>query len=236
MPGRPGIPSVGEMETLESSRTTEPADTRDGWWYAETRRSALWATLVAIGGAVLIGALTSFGQQYLPAWVHSLSNSVGGWTMFGFLIVWLGRARPVLAAALGVVVFQLLVESYSVATEWRGFDDGDPFTSIWTVVGLAAGPLLGVTAALVRHAPPLWRALAVTPLAAVLLGEGIWALNTIADTTSPVYWSLEIVMSVGVLLAAIIHGRLAPRSISLVVSVWLLGTLAYVAVCVFVLS
>jgi hypothetical protein len=224
------------METLESSRTTEPAENRGGWWYAETRRSALWATLVAIVGAVLIGALTGFGQQYLPPWVNSLSNSVGGWTMFSFLIVWLGRARPVLAAVLGVVVFQLLNESYSVVTEWRGFDDGDPFTSIWTVVGLAAGPLLGVTAALVRHAPPLWRALAVTPLGAVLLGEGIWALNTIADTTSPVYWSLEIVLSVVVLLAAIIPGRLAPRSISLVVSVWLLGTLAYVAVCVFVLS
>ena len=35
-----------------------------------------------------------------------------------------------------------------------------------------------------------------TPLSAVLLGEGIWALNTIADTTSPVYWTLEIVLAV----------------------------------------
>lgn len=244
MPARAGLSIVGEMEPLESTRTTQPAAQpaaepialRSGWWHAETRRSALWAILVAIAGAVLIGGLTSFAQQYLPPWIHSLSNSVGGWTMFSFLIVWLGRARPLLAAVLGVVVFQLLVESYSVVTEWRGFDDGDPFTSIWTVVGLAAGPLLGVTAGLVRYAPPLWRALAVTPLCAVLLGEGIWALNTIADTTSPVYWSLEIVLSGVFLLAAIIHARLAPRSISLVVCVGLLGTLAFVAVCLFVLS
>lgn len=240
MPPGAGLSSVGEMETLESSRTTAPAAERTapgrGWWYAETGWSVLWASLVAILGAVLIGGLTSFAQQYLPPWVHSLSNSVGGWTMFSFLIVWLGRARPLIAAVLGVVVFQLLVESYSVVSEWRGFDDGDPFTSIWTVVGLAAGPLLGVTAGLVRYAPPLWRALAVTPLCAVLLGEGIWALNTIADTTSPVYWTLEIVLSVVFLLAAIIPGRLAARSISLVFCVWLLGTLAFVAVCVFVLS
>jgi len=236
MPRPAGLPSVGEMETLESSRTVQPAETGSGWWHAETRRSALRATLVAIAGAVLIGGLTSFAQQYLPPWVNSLSNSVGGWTMFSFLIVWLGRARPLLAAALGVVVFQLLVESYSAVSEWRGFDDGDPFTSIWTVVGLAAGPLLGAAAGLVRYAPPVWRALAVTPLSAVLLGEGIWALNTIADTTSPVYWSLQIVLSVVFLLAAIGQSRLAPRAISLVLCVWLLGTLAYVAVCVFVLN
>jgi len=224
------------METLESSRTAEPVDSRSGWWHAETRGSAGRATLVAIGGAVLIGGLTSFAQQYLPPWVNSLSNSAGGWTMFSFLIVWLGRARPLLAAALGVVVFQLLIESYSVVTEWRGFDDGDPFTSVWTVVGLVAGPLLGAAAGLVRYAPPVWRALAVTPLAAVLLGEGIWALNTIADSTSPIYWTLEIVFSVVVLLTAIIRCRLSPRSISLVVCVWLLGTLAYAAAWVFVLN
>jgi len=224
------------METLQSSRTTEPADSRTGWWRGETRRSALWATVVAIGGAVLIGGLTSVGQQALPPWLNSLSNSVGGWTMFCFLIVWLGRARPLLAAVLGVVAFQLLIESYSVVSEWRGFDDGDPFTSVWTVAGLAAGPIVGAAGGLVHYAPRLWRALAVTPLCAVLLGEGIWALNTIADTTSPVYWALEIVLSVVFLLAAVLPARLTQRSISLVVCVWLLGTLAYLAVCVFVLN
>ncbi|MCU1446565.1 MAG: hypothetical protein JWP54_2223 [Cryobacterium sp.] len=45
--------------------------------------------------------------------------------------------------------------------------------------------MLGVSAGLVRHGGPVWRSLGVTPLSAVLLGEGIWALNTIADTTSP---------------------------------------------------
>jgi hypothetical protein len=224
------------MDTREASRTVTADRRAPGWWYRESLRSALYAILIAVIGGALIGSLTSFGQGYLPAWVNSLSNSVGGWTMFSFLIVWLGRARPVLAAVLGVLVFQLLVESYSVVSEWRGFDDGDPFTSAWTVAGLAAGPLLGATAGLVRHAPPLWRALAVTPLCAVLLGEGLWALTAVADTTSPVYWSLEIVLSVVFMLAAVLRCRLEPRVLPVVVCVWLVGTLAYIGVIVGILS
>ena len=224
------------METLESSSTVAPGRSRQGWWYRECRASVLSAVLVAVLGAMLIGGLTSRGQQFLPAWMNSLANSVGGWTMLSFLLVWLGRAKPLLASVLGVVVFILLTESYSVVSEWRGFDDGDPFTSIWTVVGLIAGPVLGVSAALVRHAPPLWRVLGVTPLSAVLLGEGIWALNTIVDTTSPVYWSIEIVLSVLFLVAAIRRTGLGAGGIATVAGVWVLGTLAYVGVIVFILN
>ena len=236
MPGRPGVPSVASMETLESSRTLEPQPARIPQWGRESAASAARAGAVAIVGAILIGGLTSVGQQYLPAWLNSLANSVGGWTMLSFLLVWLGRARPLLAAVLGVVVFQLLTESYSVVSEWRGFDDGDPFASIWTVVGLIAGPVLGVSAGLARHGRPVWRALGVTPLSAVLLGEGIWALNTIADTTSPVYWSLEIVLSVAFLVAAVLRTGLTLRAISLVGGVWLAGALAYTGVIVYILN
>ncbi|QYF74969.1 DUF6518 family protein [Cryobacterium sp. PAMC25264] len=224
------------MDTLAASRTVIADRPEPGWWYRESLRSSLHAILIAVIGGALIGSLTSFGQGYLPEWVNSLSNSVGGWTMFCFLIVWLGRARPVLAAVLGALVFQLLVESYSVVSEWRGFDDGDPFTSVWTVAGLVAGPFLGTTAGLVRHAPPLWRALAVTPLCAVLLGEGLWALTAVAGTTSPVYWGLEIVLSVVFLLAAVLRCRLEPRVVPVVVCVWLVGTLAYIGVIVGILS
>ena len=232
----PALPNVENMETLESSRSVAQTHSRQGWWYRESVVSTLRAVLVAVLGAMLIGGLTSLGQQYLPAWLNSLANSVGGWTMLSFLLVWLGRARPLLAAVLGVVVFQLLTESYSVVSEWRGFDDGDPFTSIWTVVGLIAGPVLGVSAGLARHGRPVCRALGVTPLSAVLLGEGIWALNTIADTTSPVYWSLEIVLSVALLVAAVLRTGLTLRAISLVGGVWLAGALAYTGVIVYILN
>jgi hypothetical protein len=224
------------METLESSSPVAPVRVRAGWWYRESLASTLYAVLVAVLGAMLIGGLTSLGQQYLPAWINSLANSVGGWTMLSFLLVWLGRAKPLLASLLGVVVFVLLTEAYSVVSEWRGFDDGDPFTSIWTVVGLVAGPVLGVSAGLVRYAPPLWRVLGVTPLSAVLLGEGSWALSTIVDTTSPVYWSIEIVLAALFLATAIRRTGLSTGGIATVAGVWLLGALAFVGVIVFILN
>jgi hypothetical protein len=234
-PGEP-FSSVVSMETLQTTSTpaTEPALTRR--WYRESVRSFLRASIIAVAGAVSLGALTGFGQQYLPAEVNSLCNSVGGWTMFCFLLVWAGRSRPLLGAVLGAAVFVLLTEAYTLVSGWRGYDDGAHFTSMWTVAGLAAGPLLGASAGLLRHASPLWRTLSVTPLAAVLLGEGIWALNTVADTTSPVYWSLEIALSVSFVLAALLRGRLTQRANSLVVSVWLAGSLAYIVLCVGVLG
>ncbi|MCU1446564.1 MAG: hypothetical protein JWP54_2222 [Cryobacterium sp.] len=118
------------METLEASHSVAPVHSGALWWYRESVPSALRAVLVTGPGAMLVGGLTSFGQQYLPAWINSLANSVGGWTMLSFLLVWLGRAKPLLGLFSGVLVFLLLTESYSVVSEWRGFDDGDTFTSI----------------------------------------------------------------------------------------------------------
>jgi hypothetical protein len=234
-PGR-RVHNVEDMETLQSAPAPVTASSRTDRWYRESVPSFVRASVIAVVGAAGLGALTGFGQQHLPPEVNSLSNSVGGWTMFCFLLVWAGRSRPLLGAILGAVAFVLLTEAYTLVSGWRGYDDGAHFTSVWTVAGLAAGPLLGASASLLRHGSPLWRALSVTPLSAVLLGEGIWALNTIADTTSPVYWSLEISFSVLVVLAALLRGRLDQRASSLVVSVWLAGTLAYVGVCVGVLN
>jgi len=212
---------------MKTSVRASRAATWPDWWYRETLSSTAVALAVAVLGAVLIGGLTSFGQQYLPAWLNSLANSAGGWTMFSFLLVWLGRARPLLAAVLGVLVFQLLVEAYSVVSEWRGFPDGDPFSSIWTLVGLVCGPLLGATASLTRYGSPLWRVLAVTPLGAVLLGEGVYGLIAIADTTSPVYWYLEIVLGVAFIVIANIRHSLPWRQVLLVEGVWLGGSAGF---------
>jgi hypothetical protein len=224
------------METLQTVPTPATAPSRPTPWYRESARSVVVATVVAVVGSAIAGALTPFGQQYLPAEVNSLCNSVGGWTMVCFFLVWAGRSRPLLGAILGAVAFVLLTEAYTLVSGWRGFDDGAPLTSMWTVAALIAGPLIGATASLVRHASTLARALSITPLCAVLLGEGIWALNTIAEATSPVYWSLEIALSVLFLLAVIVRERLSERTSSLVVSVWLAGTLLYLGICVGILA
>ncbi|WP_052226471.1 DUF6518 family protein [Microbacterium mangrovi] len=196
-------------------------------WYRETWRSALVGIVVVLAGSLLLGGLTSFGQTYLPAWASSFSNSAGGWTLLAFLLVWASRVHPLLGAVLGAVAFVGLNEGYGVVSAWRGHFYAEPFASVWTRIGLVVGPLVGASASVARYGTPLWRALAVTPLCAVLLGEGVWALNAIADTTSPVYWIIEIVLSVLFMALVLWRRRLRMPQIVLVLAVWLVGTLVY---------
>lgn len=191
-------------------------------------RGAMSVAGVAIG-SLLVGGLTSFGQQYLPAWFSSLANSAGGWAMLAFGIVWLSRARPALGAVLGALSFLSMVEGYGLVSVWRGYFFADPFSSVWTVIAVVAGPVLGACAAIVRHGSGLRAALAAVPLSAVLLGEGVWALLRIADTTSPVYWVIEIVLSVVVVAVAIGRNRLTVRQAAVVAAAFLTAAAVYAA-------
>lgn len=131
------------MTPLQTSSAPRPP-------LARTLPSALAAVAVVLLGGLLVGGLTSFGQQYLPSWLTSLANSSGGWSMFAFLLVWLVRARPALAALLGALAFVAMVEAYGVVSGWRGFFYAAPFSSRWTLIGLVAGPVIGVAASLAR--------------------------------------------------------------------------------------
>jgi hypothetical protein len=184
---------------------------------------------VVIIGSIVLGGLTSLGQTYLPNWLRSFSNSMGGWTVLAFGLVWLSRARSVLGAVLGAVSFVTLNASYGIVSSWRGFYYAPPLTSIWTAVGVVAGPVLGLGASLSRHGTALWRCLGVAVPAAVLLGEGSWALRTIADTTSPVYWWLEIVASVALMAYAVARSRVRGPQLLLGLAVWLVGSAAFLA-------
>lgn len=196
-------------------------------WYSESFRSALLAVAVCLGGALVLGGLTSLGQQYLPPWINSFANSAGGWAMLTFLLVWLARARPLLAGILGIVAFEALNEGYGLVSGWRGNFYSAPFSSIWTLAGLAAGPVLGVAASLTRYGTPPWRLFGVTPLSAVLLGDGVWGLLRVSATTSPVYWSLEIVLSVFFIVLAIARRRPRIRVVLLSLAIWLVGAAVY---------
>jgi hypothetical protein len=204
-------------------------------WYRETPATAWRAVAIALLGALLVGGLTSFAQKYLPPAVNSLSNSAGGWTAFTFLLIWLSRARPLLAGILGIVAFEALTEAYGLVTGWRGYAATPPFGSIWSLVGLLAGPVLGVAASFVRYASPLWRVLGVAVLAAVLVGEGVHGLVALLDTTSPLYWWVEVVAGVGFLVAALIVNRLRPARTVLAVAIAAVGTALFFLACAFVL-
>ncbi|BDZ51901.1 hypothetical protein GCM10025867_41420 [Frondihabitans sucicola] len=167
--------------------------------------TGLVAAAVVILGSLLVGGLSSFGQQLLPSWVTSLSNSAGGWSMFAFLLVWLSRAKPVLGAILGLVAFEAMVEAYGFVSGLRGFFFSAPFSSRWTVIGLAAGPVIGLAASLTRHGGRLWRVLGVACLSVVLMVEGGYGLIALLGSTSPVYWTIELVAGAAFLSAALVR-------------------------------
>ncbi|ARC57798.1 hypothetical protein AS850_12010 [Frondihabitans sp. 762G35] len=188
--------------------TAIPTKTTTPRWYSETPRGALRAIVVVLVGSALIGGLTSPAQQYLPEAVRSLANSAGGWSMFAFLLVWASRARPLLGAVLGAVSFLLMVEAYGVVSLWRGFFFAEPFSSSWTPIALVAGPVFGLAAAFVRHSDHRWlRVAGVAVLSLALVAEAAFGLTVVRDTTSPVYWLLELAAAIAFVALALLRPR-----------------------------
>lgn len=186
------------------------------------------ALIVAIA-ALVLGGLTSPAQGLLPDALSSFANSAGGWTLLTFAIVWAVRTPVWLSAVLGAVGFVLLVEGYRLVSGWRGFDYGEPFTGIFTIIGVLSGPIVGAAAALVRHPSPLWRGLAIAPVASVLIGEGVYGLTVVADTTSPVYWVVQMVIGIVLTLVVIIRGRMPAPIVALTLGLVAAGSAAFVA-------
>jgi hypothetical protein len=172
---------------------------------------ALLAIAITAGIALAAGAITPFAQQYLPDWLRSLANSSGSWAMIGLLAVYVSRARGVLAAVLGIAALVLLNEAYAVVSTARGFYYAGGLASEWTFVAIVAGPIIGLAASWLRwsRAKPLLVTLAVAAPSAVLIGEGVFGLTVVAETTSPVYWWLQI--AGGVAFVAIVSVRMLRR-------------------------
>ncbi len=170
-------------------------------------RQWLLPALLVIAASLVLGGLTSYGQTYLPFELTSFANSAGGWTILTFGLIGGARLRPLPAAVLGAVSFVLLVEGYRIVSGLRGYSYAEPFQDTWTIVGLVAGPVVGLSAALLRGTWTAWKPLAASPIVAVLVGEGIYGLTVVAQTTSPVYWVIEIVLGVALLVAAIVSAR-----------------------------
>jgi hypothetical protein len=181
--------------------------------------AALRILIVAAAGLVL-GGLTSFGQTYLGE-LGSLANSIGGWTMLTFLIVWAVRSKPLLGAVLGVVAFQALNEGYGIVSAWRGFFYSEPFGNVWTLVGIPAGLVFGAAAGFVRTGTKEQRMLGTALLSALLLADGLWSLVRVGETTGPAYWIVQIVL--GAAFLAIAAARTRPKVWALLVSLVLVG-------------
>ena len=170
-------------------------------------RHWLVPALSVAAASLALGGLTSVGQSVLPEALVSFANSAGGWTLLAFGLVRLTRARPPLAVALGVVSFVLLVEGYRIVSGWRGYYYAEPFQDTFTIIGLFAGPVIGLSASLLRWAPGSWKPFAAAPVAAVLIGEGVYGLTVVGETTSPVYWVAQLVLGVALVLSTVAAAR-----------------------------
>jgi hypothetical protein len=153
--------------------------------------------IVVTGTSLALGGITSLAQGILPDALRPLANSSSGWTLLTATMTWAIRGSTVLSALLGPVSFVCLVAGYALVAELRGFAYGG---TLWIVIGLVVGPFVGVAASWLHH--DNWRAaLGSGLLAGVAVGECIYGLTTIADTTGWFYWTLIGTLGTALLLA-----------------------------------
>ena len=90
-----------------------------------------------------------------------------------------------------------MLAGYSLASTVRGFPVGASTTLFWVAAAVIVGPVLGVGAAWSRGTDPRKAAAGVAVLASMLVGEAVYGLTVIGDSTSPVYWTVQLVAGLG---------------------------------------
>lgn len=87
----------------------------------------------------------------------------------------------------------------------------------WGLVAVVPGPALGLSASWVRAGHPALAPLGTGALAGVPIGEGMYGLAVIADTTSPPYWWAELTIGVALMCMIAALRLRTPRSVGLAV-------------------
>ena len=183
-----------------------------------------WWLLGAVLG-LLLGGATSFGQQYLPDGLRPFANSNSGWTLLAFVVTavctrWRSARRWWVAAVLGLVVFHALLQGYVIVSTLRGFPDSYGPGDFYFTVATLAGPVIGLAGFAWRSDSGPLRAVGVAVMAAVLIGDGVWGLLRVVDSTGWLYWVLIIVMGVGILTWVVLRrlDRLRDRVLAIVLA------------------
>jgi hypothetical protein len=159
-------------------------------------RSALWLLAGVCGAGLGLGALTAYGQEWLPPELGSLANSSGSWSLMAFGLALLAGG-PRLAALCGALTLGTLLAGYVVAAGIRGDVSSSSLIVFWGAAAILMGPLIGRAAHAVRSGAPTLAALGSGAMSGLLIGEGIYGLIYIADTTYPPYWWGELIVGVG---------------------------------------
>jgi hypothetical protein len=167
--------------------------------------SGTWTrSVVVLVVSFLCGLLTYFAQGFLPDSLNSFANSASGWTLVTVLVLAWARVRAEMAAVLGAASFVVLTLGYTVSAQVDGLTY-DP--TMFVVVGVLVGPFVGVATSWLRAESAWLAAAGAAFLSGIGLGEAAYGLTTVADTTSPVYWTLVGVVALALLVAMLVRLR-----------------------------
>ncbi len=151
--------------------------------------------------------LAACAQARLPEDLSSLANSSGVWALVAFALS-LPASDARTAALYGCVALIALLVGYVLGTSARGFASGTALVAFWGAAAMVVGPALGLGAHWVKIQTGLAAAaVGIGVMSGVLIGEGVYGLAYIADTTYPPYWWGEVIVGV-VLLSGVAWRRL----------------------------
>lgn len=159
----------------------------------------------------------------------SLANSAGSWALVAFALSLMATSGW-LAAVFGSASLLALLAGYVLGAEMQGFPSSTTTVLFWGAAALLAGPLLGLSAFWIKTRRDLLAATGVGAMSGVLIGEGIYGLTQVADTTYPPYWWGEIVVGLILLLAVAWRRLLEIRVVALSAGVAVLAAATFVLV------
>jgi hypothetical protein len=175
----------GEMSSIRTGHDSRPM-TRTAWF------GALFA--VAVG--LVLGGLTDVGQSHLPSFAWSLTNSGGSWVLVAFLVALRGsRVRQSIMQ--GTACLLALDVGFYITAAARDVPLSAPAVAFWVLAAVVVGPIVGLAAGWVRHSGPIRTGAGAGILAGFLAGESIYALHYLSQSTSPVYWTIQLVVGGG---------------------------------------
>ena len=171
----------------------------------------------SIGGGALLGAAAWWSDQLgYPAGLLIPANAIGAWLAVAFVLgasartIPTGALRGLLGLLAAVATYYVLFALLGVGFRAMGASHA---ATVWGLVALIAGPLLGGSGAVWRHGTGWPRAIGVAVLAAALVGEGVVfggsrlvRVDQLGNDPGAVLFLVEIV--IGLLLPLVLlHGQ-----------------------------